>query len=108
MSTQIAAICHSLLQGEVLSIMTAFKQFNCTNLPREISRSVEQKFGVQISRTKRNFVSTYGEPGFYYQYRLNRSAEYNQIGIEKMREYVTNNLGNKRDKKESIQQTQLF
>jgi len=86
--TQKAAICIALLQGDVLSIMTAFKQFNCTNLPREISRSVEKEFGVQISRTKRVFVSDYGEPGFFYQYRLNRDADYNQIGIAKMKESV--------------------
>jgi len=34
--TQLASICKALLDGEVLSIMTGFKDFGCTNLPREI------------------------------------------------------------------------
>lgn len=108
MLTQKAAICHALLQGEVLSIMTAFKQFYCTNLPREISRSIEKEFGVQVSRTKRTSKSTYGEPGFYYQYRLNRDAKYNQAGIVKIREYVFKNFGNKRDKTNPLNQAELF
>lgn len=85
--TQIAAIAKALLDGEVLSIMNGFKKFACTNIPREISRGIEQKFGVAISRTHKDFVSEYGEPGFYFQYRLNRT-EYNKEGIAKMEAYV--------------------
>ena len=85
--TQIAAIAKALLDGEVLSIMNGFKKFACTNIPREISRSIEQKFDVEVSRVKKDFVSEYGEPGFYYQYRLNRT-EFNADGIAKMEAYV--------------------
>lgn len=85
--TQVAAICKALLDGETLSIMTGFKQFACTNLPRELSRSVEQKFGVEISRERVDFTSRYGQTGFYFRYRLNKT-DYNKKGIELMRDYV--------------------
>jgi hypothetical protein len=85
--TQVAAICKALLDGETLSIMTGFKQFACTNLPRELSRSVEQKFNVVISKERVDFTSKYGQKGFYFRYRLNHT-DYNKEGIQKMRAYV--------------------
>lgn len=85
--TQTAAIAEALLNGEVLSIMNGFKLFSCTNLPRELSRSIEKKFGVEISRDKVVFKSKYGQPGFYYRYRLNKT-ENNSRGIKLMEQYV--------------------
>lgn len=85
--TQIAHICKSLLRGRVLTIMDGFRQFACTNLPRELSRSVEKKFGVKISKTPKKFKSRYGHTGEYYQYRLNKTP-YNADGISKMQAYV--------------------
>jgi len=109
--TQVAAICKALLDGQTLSIMTAFKMFNCTNLPRELSRGVEQKFGVKVSKEKVDFISTYGErPGYYFRYRLNRT-EYNHKGIELMRKYVSQQSnGGKQFVKHTIpnQQPELF
>lgn len=85
--TQICAICIALLKGDVLTIGDGFNRFNCTNLPRELSRSVEQKFGVEISKTKVNFKSKFdNKPGYFYKYRLNRT-EYNAEGISKMTAY---------------------
>lgn len=84
---QTAAIAAALLRGEVISIMTAFKMFGCTNAPREIGRSIERKFGVQVSKTPTNFKSKYGKEGVYFRYRLNRT-DYNKEGIQKMLEYV--------------------
>ena len=55
--TQLASICKALLDGEVLSIMTGFKDFGCTNLPREIGRSIERKFGVVVDKTPTPFRS---------------------------------------------------
>lgn len=89
--TQAAAIAKALLKGEVISIMTAFKQFGCTNAPREISRSIEKKFGVQVSKTPVKFKSKYGKEGVYYQYRLNHT-DYNADGIKKMIQYVKDQL----------------
>jgi hypothetical protein len=87
--TQIADICKSLLRGEVLTIMSGFTDFGCTNISRELSRSVEQKFGVTVSKTRKDFVSKYGHSGYYFQYRLNKS-EHNKEGIEKMKLYLQN------------------
>lgn len=89
--TQVAAICEALLKGEILSIMTGFRDFSVTNLPREISRSVERKFGIIVSRTRKDFTSEYGHTGYYYQYRLNKSLTHNQEGIKKMKAYVKEN-----------------
>lgn len=110
--TQTAAIATALLKGEVLSIMTGFKQFACSNLPREISRSIEKKFGVEVSRTRKDFISKYGQPGYYFEYRLNRT-EYNETGIELMRKYCLEQADNPAEAKTTVekrqyQQTQLF
>lgn len=86
--TQKAMICKSLLRGEVLSIMTAFKWFSVTNLPREISRQIENCFEVEVSRVKKDFVSKYGQSGYYYEYRLNRVPR-NEPGILLMEQYVS-------------------
>lgn len=85
--TQIAAIATALLKGEVLTIMNGYAKFACTNLPRELSRSIEAKFNVVISRDKVNFTSQYGQPGFYYRYRLNRT-EMNEAGMQAMEKYI--------------------
>jgi len=84
---QKAAMCKSLLKGEVLSVMNCFKWFGVTNCAREIGRSIERPFGVEISKSQKNFKSRYGQPGFYFEYRLNRT-EYNKEGISKMEAYV--------------------
>lgn len=85
--TQIAAISKALLNGEVVSIKTAFDMFGCSNAPREMGRSIERKFGVKVSRTPTKFKSRYGRISTYFQYRLNRT-EYNKDGISKMKDYV--------------------
>lgn len=99
--TQTAAITKSLLEGNVLSIMNGFKLFSCTNLPREISRSVEQKFGCIVSRTKVDFTSKYGQKGIYYQYRFNPLIEGNSDAAIKMREYVSEHFQTSNIKEES-------
>jgi len=81
------AICASLLRGEVLSIKSAFNLFGITNLPREVSRQIEQPFNVKVSRTRRDGKSRYGQPCTWFEYRLNRT-EYNRDGIDKMKQYV--------------------
>jgi len=104
--TQKAAIAKALLDGEVLSIMNGFKLFACTNLPRELSRSIEKKFGVEISRDKVVFKSKYGQPGFYYRYRLNKT-ESNAEGIKKLMEYCEKHIP-KPESKPAIQLNKLF
>lgn len=84
---QIAAMAKSLLKGEVLSVMNCFKWFGVTNCAREIGRSIERKFGVEVSRVNVSSTSRYGQPCNYYQYRLNRT-DYNKEGVERMEAYV--------------------
>ena len=85
--TQTAMIAAALLDGHVISIKTAFNQFGCTNAPREIGRSIERKFGVEVSKTPTKFKSRYGKVGVYFQYRLNKT-NYNREGIQKMKDYI--------------------
>lgn len=106
--TQTAAICKALLEGKTLSIMTAFQMFSCTNLPRELSRSVEQKFDIRVSKERINFTSKYGQAGSFFRYRLNRT-EYNAPGIEKMKEYVAQQMEDAFHKSvEKFKQKELF
>jgi len=86
--TQKAAICEALLKGEVLSVMTAFRQFGCTNISREVGRSIEREFGIIVSRMSKPFKSRYGHVGVYFEYRLNPLIKCNKEGIKKMRAYV--------------------
>lgn len=82
-----AALSKAFLNGRVLSIKTAFRDFGITNLPREVSRLIEQRFGVELSRVPRKGKSRYGVPVRWLEYRLPKTP-YNQEGIAKMREYV--------------------
>lgn len=88
--TQIAAIANALLNGQTLSIMTGFKYFSCSNIPREMGRSIERKFGVIVSRERVDFTSKYGQDGYYYKYSLTDTI-LNKEGIEKMKQYIKQN-----------------
>jgi hypothetical protein len=81
------ALALAFLQGRVLSIKTAFKEFGVTNLPREASRLIEKKFNVELKRVRREGISKYGVPIYWYEYRL-PSTVYNAEGRKKMVEYV--------------------
>lgn len=108
--TQLAAICLSLIKGEAVSIMDGFKKFACTNLPRELSRGVEQKFGVKISKEKVDFTSTYGRKSYYYRYRLNKT-DYNDDGIKKIIQYLDDNgvsIVNKTSKRIEPEHNSIF
>lgn len=86
--TQIASICEALLKGEVLSIMNGFENFGCTNLPREIGRGVERRFGAVIKRQQVFFVSRYKHKGIYYRYSLDKKDPRNKEAIVKMKDYI--------------------
>lgn len=73
-------------------MMDGFRKFRITNLSREISRSIEQKFGVEVSKDQVDFELDCGLPGWYYRYRLNQT-EANMAGIQAMRLYVEQNGG---------------
>ena len=91
--TATAALCTALLKGQVVNIKNGFELFGITNVPREIGRSVERRFGVVVSRTQMQGKSRHGQECIWVNYRLNRT-EYNQEGIEKMISYVQSQLSN--------------
>lgn len=86
-----AALAKALLDGRVINIKNCFETIGLTNAPREISRMIEQPFGVEVSRTPREGKSRYGQPVTWYDYRLNRT-EYNKEGIAKMIDYVNKEI----------------
>lgn len=85
-----AALCKHLLDGHTLNIKNCFNLIGLTNCPREISRMVEAPFNVQVSRTRMEGQSRYGQPVNWMDYRLN-NTDYNKEGIEAMKKYVKQN-----------------
>lgn len=92
--TQKAAIAAALLRGEVLTIMDGFKRFGCTNIPREVSRSIEKDFEVEVSKVRKDYISMWGKSTCHYEYRLNKT-KHNLPGIEKMKVYVKQELSSR-------------
>ena len=83
-----AALCQHLLDGHTLNIKNCFSLIGLTNCPREISRMVEQPFGVNVSRVRREGVSKYGQAVTWVDYHLNAFTDHNKEGVAKMKEYV--------------------
>lgn len=107
-----AALCLALLKGEVVSIRTGFFDLGITNVPREIGRSIERAFGVEVSSVQKEGKTKYKVPCVWYEYRLNHT-EYNKPGIEKMKEYVRKHRGEdppktEKEKRAYVQTTMLL
>jgi len=103
-----AALCKYLLEGSVLNIKNCFTLIGLTNCPREISRMIEQPFGVIVSRTNRTGESRYGQSVTWIDYRLNRT-QMNKDGIEKMKKYLAEQMEGKFHRPEkSFVQNELF
>ncbi len=90
-----AALCVALLRGDVVNIRTGFIDFGITNIPREISRMIEDEskdgFGVEVSRTPRQGKTRWGRASTWTDYRMNKTDR-NLPGIEKMKAYVREQL----------------
>ena len=104
-----AALVYHLLKGDVLNIKNCFTLIGLTNCPREISRMIEQPFGVIVSRTRMEGHSRYGQPVTWVNYRLNR-IEQNKPGIELMKEYIAkeNGIQQKKLLKSELKQENIF
>lgn len=89
----ISAIAQAFLNGDILTIKTAFRDFGVSNLPREVGRAIERKFGVRISKLRKDGKSRYDIPVSYYEYRLNKDDPDNTTGIQAMIDYVEANGG---------------
>jgi len=100
MNTTVALV-KAFLEGRVLSIKTAFRDFGITNLPRECSRLIEKKFGVELSRVRRCGKSRFGVRVSWFEYRL-PDTEYNAAGRKKMVDYLQQQLNIEKKKEESL------
>lgn len=94
------ALVKAFLEGRVLSIKTAFRDFGITNLPRECSRLIEKKFDVKLVRVRRDGKSRFGVPVFWFEYRL-PETEYNAEGRKKMLEYLHAELQKDKEKEQA-------
>ncbi len=82
-----AAMVILLLDGEVISVRNSFKWFGIFNPATEISKGIERKFGVQVSRIRKRGKTVFDMPCTWIDYRLNKT-EYNAPGIAKMKAYL--------------------
>lgn len=103
--TSKAALIKALLDGKVLNIKNGFTLLSITNIPREIGRSIERCFNVKVTRTPREGTSKYGQPCVWVDYKLEKT-ELNKSGVAKMREYLAENMGEFRPKKEEPNKTE--
>lgn len=108
-----AALCLAFLEGRIINIKNCFESIGLTNAAREVTRMKEIPFGVQISRHHMTGKSRYGQPISWVNYRLNKDAEYNKEGIQKMKDYIKSQLPPAHEAKTTkqfneIRQTDLF
>lgn len=89
----ISAIAQAFLNGDILTIKTAFRDFGVSNLPREVGRAIERKFHVRISKVSKKGRSRWDVPVTWHTYRLNKDDPENAAGIEEMIKYVEANGG---------------
>lgn len=102
-----AALTKALLDGKVLNVKNCFNTIGLTNCSREISRMIEKSFEVKIDKTPRSGLSKYQQPVTWYDYKLNKSLPENKNGIQKMKDYLAENMGEYRPKeKEPINEPQ--
>jgi hypothetical protein len=92
------ALIKEFLEGKSITIMTCFKTVGLTNLGREVPRMIERPFNVVISRTRMEGKSRHGSNISWYSYRLNPLINGNREGVQKMKDYLAENMGEYRPK----------
>jgi len=105
-----SALAKALLDGRVLNVKNCFHTIGLTNCAREISRMIEQDFGVIVSRTHMQGISKYGQSVTWVDYKLEKS-DHNKEGIEKMRKYISEQWEMQKQKSSvetSYKQPELF
>lgn len=105
--TSKAALAKALLDGRIVNIKNGFDLFGITNVPREIGRSIERVFNVEITRIDRKGKSKYEQPCVWVDYHLEKNDR-NKEGISKMREYLAENMGECRPKGKTQPVQDLF
>lgn len=102
-----AALAKMFLDGRVVNVRNTFEYTGLTNCAREVSRMIEQPFGVVVSRTRMEGKSRYGQPCTWVNYFLN-SSPHNIDGIKKMKEYVKEQTAMSSQPKNRFNQPSLF
>lgn len=85
------ALCLSLLKGDVINVANSIRLTGLSNPAREIPRSVEEPFKIQVSRSKVETKDQFGNYATYHNYRLNHTR-YNAKGIAEMKNYCKEQL----------------
>lgn len=97
------ALIKALLDGRILNVKNCFNTIGLTNCSREVSRMVVHPFNVKIEKIPRTGLSKYNQPVTWNDYKLDRSLPENKEGVEKMKLYLAENMGEYRPKeKESM------
>jgi len=108
--TSKAALVKALLDGRTVNIKNGFELLAISNVPREIGRSIVRSFDVEITKIEREGTSRYGQRCVWVDYKLLKT-ESNKVGIAKMRQYLSENMGEFRPKEkptEMFVQPELF
>ena len=100
------ALAMAFLEGKVLTIKTAFRDFGITNLPRECGRLIERKFDVRLARVTKVGVTRYNVRCTWNEYRL-PDTDYNKEGRTKMEEYVIERVPTYKNSTKTAERQQL-
>lgn len=105
----IAALCYDLINGKTVSIKTGFNAYGITNIPREISRAVEKRFGVKCEKKKIVYKSKYGLGGYYFEYKLLRNNQKKE-SLNLMYSYIQENMimPESKNDKSGLSQKEMF
>jgi hypothetical protein len=91
------ALIKCLLDGEVINVSNSIHKVGYSNPARELPREVEKPFGVKVERIKKEGKDRYGNYVTWNEYRLFKTPR-NSDGIQKMRLYLAENMGEYRPK----------
>jgi hypothetical protein len=95
----------SLLDGETINVSNSIRLTSLSNPAREIPRCIEEPFGVTVTKTKMENKDKHGNYATWHNYKLERLLPENVLGVEKMRLYLAENMGEYRPKeKEPMQE----
>jgi hypothetical protein len=90
LKTSKAALCKSLLNGDILNVRNVHQNIGLSNCSREIIRMVEKPFNVKVDRRQVVGHTRYGTSASWFDYQLKRN-ELNKEGIRLMEKYVKDN-----------------
>lgn len=81
------ALAKALLAGEVLNCANIHRMVGYSNISREIIRSAEESFDIEVHRERKEGKSRYGCYRWWLNYEL-KHTERNKKGILEMKKYI--------------------